>query len=45
VLIADVDLDLLKLLTDKGSVNNLRDRREDLYSLKLRKKGEGPQAE
>ena len=27
VLIADVDLDLLKHLSDKGSVNNLRDRR------------------
>ncbi len=41
VLIADVDLDLLKHLADKGSVNNLRDRREDLYILKLRKKAEG----
>ena len=41
VLIADVDLDLLKHLSDKGSVNNLRDRREDLYILKLRKKAEG----
>ena len=34
--------DLLKDLSDKGSVNNLRDRREDLYILKLRKKAEGP---
>jgi predicted amidohydrolase/ribosomal protein S18 acetylase RimI-like enzyme len=42
VLIADVDLDLLKHLSDKGSVNNLRDRREDLYTLKLRKKAERP---
>jgi predicted amidohydrolase/ribosomal protein S18 acetylase RimI-like enzyme len=40
VLIADVDLDLLKHLADKGSVNNRRDRRPDLYSLKLRRKGQ-----
>ena len=40
VLIADVDLDLLKHLSDKGSVNNLRDRRTDLYSLKLKRKAE-----
>ncbi|MFH2053262.1 MAG: bifunctional GNAT family N-acetyltransferase/carbon-nitrogen hydrolase family protein [bacterium] len=43
VLIADVDLDLLKHLADKGSVNNWRDRRTDLYSLRLKKKaGPGP---
>ena len=40
VLLADVDLDLLKHLSDKGSVNNLRDRRTDLYSLKLKRKAE-----
>ncbi len=38
VLIADVHLDLLKHLTDKGSVHNWRDRRTDLYSLKLRRR-------
>jgi predicted amidohydrolase/ribosomal protein S18 acetylase RimI-like enzyme len=38
VLIADVDMDLLKHLSDKGSVNNLKDRRTDLYLLKLKKK-------
>lgn len=41
VLIADVDLDLLKHLADKGSVNNRRDRRSDLYTLKLKRKA-GP---
>ncbi len=40
VLIADVDLDLLKHLADKGSVNNRRDRRQDLYTLKLKRKAE-----
>ncbi len=40
VLVADVDLDLLKHLSDKGSVNNLRDRRTDLYTLKLKRKAE-----
>jgi predicted amidohydrolase len=34
---ADVDLDKLKLLSTEGSVNNLRDRRLDLYQLKLKK--------
>ena len=38
VLIADVDMDLLKHLSDQGSVNNWKDRRTDLYSLKLKKK-------
>jgi predicted amidohydrolase len=38
VLMADVDLDLLKHLADEGSVNNWRDRREDLYSVRARKK-------
>ena len=39
-LIADVDLDLLKELHNFGSVRNLKDRRTDLYNLKLRKKKE-----
>lgn len=38
VLIADVDMDLLKHLSDQGSVNNWKDRRTDLYSLKLKKR-------
>lgn len=38
VLIADIDMDLLKHLSDKGSVNNWKDRRTDLYSLKMKKK-------
>lgn len=38
VLIADVDMDLLKHLWDQGSVNNWKDRRTDVYSLKLKKR-------
>lgn len=38
VLIADVDMDLLKDLHNKGSVTNLKDRRADLYSLRLKTK-------
>jgi predicted amidohydrolase len=37
ILVADVDLDLLKELHVHGSVHNLRDRREDVYGLALRK--------
>jgi predicted amidohydrolase len=33
VLIADVDLDLLKELHERGSVRNLKDRRNDLYQI------------
>lgn len=33
ILIADVDIDLLRELNQFGSVRNLRDRRKDLYSL------------
>jgi predicted amidohydrolase len=33
ILIADVNLDLLKELHINGSVKNLKDRRTDLYSL------------
>ncbi len=35
-LIVDVDLDLLKGLHNYGSVRNLKDRRTDLYELKLK---------
>jgi len=38
ILIADVDLDLLKELNIKGSVRNLKDRRTDLYKLTMNKK-------
>jgi predicted amidohydrolase len=34
ILIADVDIDLLRELNQQGSVRNLRDRRKDLYELK-----------
>lgn len=34
ILIADVDIDLLRELNQFGSVRNLRDRRKDLYQLK-----------
>ncbi|CAH0999458.1 hypothetical protein LEM8419_00758 [Neolewinella maritima] len=37
ILVADVDLDLLKELHEHGSVHNLRDRRKDVYSLTLKK--------
>ena len=37
-IVADVDLDLLKELHERGSVQNLKDRRTDLYKLALRKK-------
>lgn len=36
ILVADVDLDLLKELHQHGSVHNLRDRRKDIYRLELR---------
>jgi len=36
ILIADVDLVLLKELNQMGSVRNLKDRRTDIFSLKLR---------
>ncbi len=35
ILIADVDLDLLRELNKFGSVRNLKDRRKDLFELKL----------
>ena len=37
ILISDVDLDLLSQLHTYGSVKNLRDRRGDLYELRLKK--------
>ena len=37
ILIADVDIDLLRELNQFGSVRNLKDRRKDLYDLKKRK--------
>ena len=36
ILIADVDLDLLRELHNYGSVKNLKDRRQDIYELKKR---------
>jgi hypothetical protein len=33
ILIADVDIDMLRELNQFGSVRNLKDRRTDLYSL------------
>ena len=38
ILIADVDIDLLRELNQFGSVKNLRDRRKDLFVLKKKKK-------
>jgi hypothetical protein len=37
ILVADVDLDLLKELHNFGSVNNLKDRRFDMYEIKVKK--------
>lgn len=37
ILVSDVDLDLLNELHTYGSVRNLRDRRHDLYELRLKK--------
>ena len=36
ILIADVDVDDLRELHEFGSVNNLKDRRTDVYELKKR---------
>ena len=41
ILIADVDLDLLRELNELGSVRNLKDRRKDLFQL-TRKPGRAP---
>lgn len=37
VLVSDVDLDLLNELHTYGSVRNLKDRRNDLYEVKMKK--------
>ncbi|WP_300724798.1 bifunctional GNAT family N-acetyltransferase/carbon-nitrogen hydrolase family protein [uncultured Bacteroides sp.] len=39
ILVSDVDLDLLNELHTYGSVRNLRDRRSDLYELRMKKVG------
>mgnify|MGYP003110499531 CR=1 FL=1 len=38
ILVADVDLDLLWTLHNKGAVRNLKDRRTDVYDIRLKKK-------
>ena len=38
ILVSDVDLDLLNELHTYGSVRNLRDRRHDLYELRVKNK-------
>lgn len=38
ILVSDVDLDLLNKLHTYGSVRNLKDRRNDLYEVRLKKK-------
>lgn len=40
ILVADVDLDLLRELHEFGAVRNLKDRRTDVYTLFLNKKAE-----
>lgn len=37
ILVSDVDLNLLNELHTYGSVRNLRDRRNDLYELRIKK--------
>ena len=37
ILISDVDLDLLNELHTYGSVRNLKDRRNDLYEVRMKK--------
>ena len=37
ILVSDVDLDLLNELHTYGSVRNLRDRRTDLYEVKMKR--------
>ena len=37
ILVSDVNLDLLNELHTYGSVRNLKDRRNDLYELRLKK--------
>jgi hypothetical protein len=37
MMFSDLDLDKLKLVRSEGSVNNLKDRRKDLYNISWRK--------
>ncbi len=37
IMFSDLDLDKLKLVRSEGSVNNLKDRRKDLYSIEWKK--------
>ena len=39
VLVVDVDMSLLRDLHHRGSVQNLKDRREDVYTLRLTAEG------
>jgi hypothetical protein len=34
IIFSDLDLDKLRVLRNEGAVNNLKDRREDLYVLR-----------
>ena len=36
IMFSDLDIDKLKLVRSEGSVNNLKDRRRDLYQLQWR---------
>ncbi|MDO5522516.1 MAG: carbon-nitrogen hydrolase family protein [Bacteroidia bacterium] len=38
ILVVDVDIDLLRELNEFGAVTNLRDRRQDIYSVKKKRK-------
>ncbi len=38
IIFSDLDLDRLKIVRSEGSVNNLKDRRTDLYDVSLKKK-------
>lgn len=41
ILVSDVDLDLLNELHTYGSVRNLKDRRSDLYEVKMKNREDG----
>ena len=41
ILVVDLDIDLLRELNEFGSVTNLRDRREDIYDVKRKRKKTG----
>jgi hypothetical protein len=38
ILVVDLDVDLLRELNEFGSVTNLRDRRNDIYEVKRKRK-------